>query len=68
MADADKSTEAHREHAAVLDSFAVNERDEPVTVVGTYGQDPNAKPKISKVAWVVLALCTLAQFQNTFLG
>lgn len=68
MAEIDKASQAYREHAAVLDSFAVNENDEQVTVVGTMGQDPNEKPKITKLAWVILALCTLAQFQNTFLG
>ena len=40
----------------------------PVTVLDTMGQDPDHRPHIPWTAWVILALCALAQFQNVFFG
>ncbi|KAK4057264.1 hypothetical protein OIO90_001761 [Microbotryomycetes sp. JL221] len=54
--------------ANIDDSYAVNENNEPVTVVGTYGQDPNHKPNVPFKAYIVLLLCALASFQNVFYG
>ncbi|ORY86666.1 major facilitator superfamily domain-containing protein [Leucosporidium creatinivorum] len=39
-----------------------------MTVVGTFGQDPDKEQKISWRVWVVVALCALAQMQNTFIS
>ncbi|KAM0789204.1 hypothetical protein ACM66B_000049 [Microbotryomycetes sp. NB124-2] len=52
----------------INDSYAVNEQNEPVTVVGTFGQDPNAKPHIPFKAYIIVLLCGLAQLQNIFYG
>ncbi|KAK4051413.1 hypothetical protein OIV83_002897 [Microbotryomycetes sp. JL201] len=52
----------------IQDSFAVNEQNEPVTVVGTMGQDPNQKPHIPFKAYVIVLLCGIAVFQNIFYG
>ncbi|BGP71293.1 hypothetical protein NBRC10513v2_004662 [Rhodotorula toruloides] len=52
----------------VHDSYAVDETNTPVTVIGTMGQDPDEKQSISWKTWIIVALCCLAQMQNTFLG
>ncbi|BGP33028.1 hypothetical protein JCM10296v2_004817 [Rhodotorula toruloides] len=48
-------------------SYAVDETNTPVTVFGTMGQDPDEKQSISWKIWIIVALCCLAQMQNTFL-
>jgi hypothetical protein len=49
----------------VHDSYAVDETNNPVTVLGTMGQDPDAKQSISLKTWVIVALCCLAQMQKS---
>lgn len=66
-----KPTTEHLENAAnrkLHDSYAVNERNEQITVLGTYGQDPDEKKIVSWRTLVIFGLCTLAQLQNTYLG
>ncbi len=70
-----KQQTAHLEHAGpragdknIHDSYVVGEDNTPVTVVGTFGQDPNHKPKIPWKSWAVLALCAFAQAQNVYIG
>lgn len=66
-----KSESGHVEDsnlAVLRDSYAVDENNEPVTVLGTMGQDPNEKQTLSARAWIILILCGVAQFQNTFIG
>ncbi|KAG0663204.1 hypothetical protein C6P46_002793 [Rhodotorula mucilaginosa] len=53
---------------AVHDSYAVDKNDEQITVLGTFGQDPDEKKIISWRTIIVFALCALAQMQNTYLG
>jgi len=68
MSDQEKPTHQHVEHA-VHDSYAVNETNTPVTVLGTMGQDPDHQnEKIGWRVWVVVALCALAQLQNTYIS
>ncbi|GAA5869827.1 hypothetical protein JCM8547_005853 [Rhodosporidiobolus lusitaniae] len=52
----------------IHDTYAVDEHNVPVTVVGTMGQDPDQPTKIGWRAWAVLALCAFAQLQNTFVA
>ncbi|BGP57389.1 hypothetical protein JCM8202_005031 [Rhodotorula sphaerocarpa] len=66
-----KPTTEHLENAEnrkLHDSYAVNERNEQITVLGTYGQDPDEKKIVSWRTLVIFGLCTLAQLQNTYLG
>lgn len=68
--DKAKAENLHVEDAYTTDSqpdFAQNKYGQ-VTVAGTMGQDPDHKPDIPITAWVILGLCALAQFQNTFFG
>ncbi|GAA6018948.1 hypothetical protein JCM10207_009210 [Rhodosporidiobolus poonsookiae] len=68
---ADKPTVRHLENGespAVLDSFAVDEHNVPMTVVGTYGQDPDEKQSVSWRTWAIVGLCALATLQNTFIS
>jgi hypothetical protein len=72
--DSYKRQTAHLEHAGaepgtrnIHDTYVVDEHNTPVTVVGTYGQDPDHKPKIPWKSWAILALCSLAQMQNVFM-
>ncbi|KAF4556637.1 Efflux pump-like protein 4 [Elsinoe fawcettii] len=50
------------------DTFAVNENNEQVTVLGTMGQDPDHHSAVGWKAWAIVALCALAAFQNTYFG
>ncbi|KAK4051421.1 hypothetical protein OIV83_002905 [Microbotryomycetes sp. JL201] len=50
----------------IHDTYAVNERNEPVTVVGTFGQDPNEKQHVSWRAYAIVFLCGLASFANVY--
>jgi hypothetical protein len=52
----------------IHDTYVVDENNVPMTVVGTFGQDPDEKQKVSWRVWVVVALCALAQLQNTFIS
>ncbi|GAA5854279.1 hypothetical protein JCM9279_005106 [Rhodotorula babjevae] len=63
-----KHTHEHVEHAMVHDSYAVDEDNTPVTVLGTMGQDPDHQEKISWRTWLIVALCALAQLQNTYIS
>ncbi|BGP33029.1 hypothetical protein JCM10296v2_004818 [Rhodotorula toruloides] len=51
----------------VHDSYAVDETNTPVTVIGTMGQDPDEKQSISWKIWIIVALCCLAQMQKSHL-
>jgi len=63
-----KHTHEHVEHAMIHDSYAVDETNEPVTVLGTFGQDPDHQTeKIGWRTWLIVALCALAQLQNTYI-
>ncbi|GJN88262.1 hypothetical protein Rhopal_001227-T1 [Rhodotorula paludigena] len=66
----EKPTHEHVERSAMVhDSYAVDETNTPVTVLGTMGQDPDHQnEKISWRVWVVVALCALAQLQNTYIS
>ncbi|THX01120.1 MFS general substrate transporter [Aureobasidium pullulans] len=69
----DKSNMSHTEVATfpdshVVDSYAVDSKDEQVTVIGTMGQDPDHKTPVSWRAWAIVAICALAAFQNTYFG
>lgn len=64
----DKSTASHMEVSTfpdshVVDSYAVDAKDEQVTVIGTMGQDPDHKQPVSWRAWAIVAICALATFQ-----
>ncbi|KAM0750503.1 MFS general substrate transporter [Meredithblackwellia eburnea MCA 4105] len=63
-----ESSAASPQHVAQYQSFAVDEDGQQVTVLGTMGQDPEHKPKIPWISWVILGLCAVAQMQNTFVG
>ena len=66
-----KPTVEHLENPeirAVHDSYAVDKNDEQITVLGTFGQDPDEKKIVSWRTIIVFALCALAQMQNTYLG
>lgn len=64
-----KHTHEHVEHAMIHDTYAVDEDNVPVTVLGTMGQDPDHQnEKISWRVWVIVALCALAQMQNTYIS
>ncbi|KPV74788.1 uncharacterized protein RHOBADRAFT_53726 [Rhodotorula graminis WP1] len=63
-----KHTHEHVEHAMVHDSYAVDKDNTPVTVLGTMGQDPDHAERISWRTWFIVALCALAQMQNTFIS
>ena len=66
-----KPSTTHLENQGIHDlhdSYAVNERNEPVTVVGTMGQAADVRPKIPFKAFVVVFICALASFQNVFFG
>lgn len=52
----------------IHDTYAVDEANEAVTVVGTMGQDPDAKQTISWRTWVILLIFGLMQIQNTYIG
>ncbi|GAA6037989.1 hypothetical protein JCM8097_009528 [Rhodosporidiobolus ruineniae] len=52
----------------VHDTYAVDEHNLPVTVVGTMGQDPDHKQAIPWRAFVVVGLCAFAQLQNTYIS
>ncbi|SGY34004.1 BQ5605_C002g01577 [Microbotryum silenes-dioicae] len=53
---------------AALQSYAVDDHNEQITVLGTMGQDPEHKSKIHWQSWAILALCALAQMQNTYVA
>lgn len=55
-------------HFAAKGSYAIDDHNEQVTVLGTMGQDPNEKKPISWRTWAIVAITTLAVFQNTFIG
>jgi hypothetical protein len=64
----DKSTASHMEvstfpESHVVDSYAVDAKDEQITVIGTMGQDPDHKQPVSWRAWAIVAICALATFQ-----
>lgn len=64
-----KHQAAHFEHAdPAHDSYAVDGENTPVTVVGTYGQDPDHKARIPWTSWAVVGLCAVAQAQNVYFG
>ena len=48
--------------------YAVDENAEQVTVLGTMGQDPDAKQTISMRSWIIVILCGIAMFQNTYIA
>lgn len=50
------------------DTYAVNEHNEQVTVIGTMGQDPNERQPIGWRTWAIVVLCAIASFQNVYLG
>jgi len=67
----DKSAATHMEVATfpdshVVDSYAVDAKDEQVTVIGTMGQDPDHKQPVSWRAWAIVSICALATFQVRF--
>jgi hypothetical protein len=63
----DKSGCEHAEIVAYPDShvgsYAVEDGDEQVTVIGTMGQDPDHKAPLTWRAWAIVLLCSLATFQ-----
>ncbi|KAK4057263.1 hypothetical protein OIO90_001760 [Microbotryomycetes sp. JL221] len=63
---------SHIESAAhipnVDNSYAIDKDGNPVTVVDTFGQDPEHKPQVSFKAYLIVLLCGLAAFQNVFFG
>jgi len=66
--DMDKSAASHMEVSTfpdshVVDSYAVDAKDEQVTVIGTMGQDPDHKQPVPWRAWAIVAICALATFQ-----
>ncbi|KAK4051412.1 hypothetical protein OIV83_002896 [Microbotryomycetes sp. JL201] len=69
-----KSSSKHLEgadhaHVHQVDkSYAVDEEGEPVTVVGTMGQDPDHRPHVPLKAYLLVLLCGLAAFQNVYFG
>ncbi|KAG9557648.1 MFS general substrate transporter, partial [Aureobasidium melanogenum] len=69
----DKSDISHMEVSTfpdshIVDTYAVDSKDEQVTVIGTMGQDPDHKAPVSWRAWAIVAICALATFQNTYYG
>ena len=52
----------------VENSYAVDNDDNQVTVLGTMGQDPDHKSPVSWRACAIIAICALSCFQNTFYG
>lgn len=64
----DKSSISHMEVSTfpdshVVDTYAVDSKDEQVTVIGTMGQDPDHKTAVPWRAWAIVAICALATFQ-----
>jgi hypothetical protein len=47
----------------VVDSYAVDAKDEQITVIGTMGQDPDHKQPVSWRAWAIVGICAMAVFQ-----
>jgi len=69
----DKSDNVHMEisdfpESHVKDSYAVDNSDEQITVLGTMGQDPDHRAPVHWRAWAIVSLCALATFQNTYFG
>ncbi|KAI4791494.1 MFS general substrate transporter, partial [Aureobasidium sp. EXF-8846] len=52
----------------VVGTYAVDAKDEQITVIGTMGQDPDHKQPVSWRAWAIVGICALATFQNTYYG
>lgn len=57
-----------REEVHVEDSYAVDNDNNQVTVLGTMGQDPDHKSPVPWRAYAIIAICALACFQNTYYG
>ncbi|WWC64330.1 uncharacterized protein I303_106940 [Kwoniella dejecticola CBS 10117] len=70
MGEDGKHNVVHHEFVpeAEQQTYAKDPNGEPVTVLGTMGQDPNAKPKIPISAWIIVGLAALGQLNNAYLG
>lgn len=60
--------EAAYPNVNIHDTYAVGSDNEPITVLGTMGQDPDAKQHIPWTAWIIVFFCGVAMVQNTYIG
>ncbi|WWD19962.1 hypothetical protein CI109_104435 [Kwoniella shandongensis] len=69
--ESDKGEISHHELSTgdtPAESYARDDHGEPVTVLGTMGQDPNEKTKIPLSAYIIIGLVALGQMNNAYLG